>query len=69
MKKLSILSVSFVIFLMCSNLSFAQENKKINLNAQNIRKAAEAIRKNEALFKDPEMMKRYADIVNKLKKK
>ena len=58
----------YMFFLGTLRLCFAQE-KKINLKAENIKRAAEIISRNKALFSNPEMMKKYVNLVNSLKKK
>ncbi|MCA9406063.1 MAG: hypothetical protein KC684_05960 [Candidatus Omnitrophica bacterium] len=46
----------------------AEEKKAMNLDAENIRKAAEIMQKNKALFQDPEALQRFVRLSQSLKK-
>jgi hypothetical protein len=68
MNKAMIVVVSILLILGVASPGFAQ-NKKINLNAENIRKASEVIKRNEALLMNQEMMERYQRLAKTLNKK
>ena len=68
MKKAMILGVSVFLILGIATPGFAQK-KKLNINAANIKKASEIIKRNEALLKNKDMMERYQRLVKSLNKK
>ncbi len=68
MKKIMILSLSFLLLLGVTTAGFAQE-KKVNIKAENIKRVIEIIKQNPALFRDPEKIKLFLRLAQSLQKK
>lgn len=68
MKKAVMLGISLFVLVGFVSPSFA-EQKKINMNAANIVKAMEAMKRNQELFKNKEALARYQRLAASLNKK
>ena len=69
MKKLIYLFLINCLFclIVTTPISFAQENKS-NSKAENFKRAIEIFNRNQALFKDKEMLERYQRLTKNMKK-
>jgi hypothetical protein len=70
MKRFLILTLSVLSLMVVVKEGGAVDEapKKINLDAQNIARAAQIIRQNQALFNNPEMLERYRRLTQALNK-